>query len=171
MVLCSGFGVLRSRTSLRHRGRHVVIGSVGERRVSFDLLDFYHQELTLYGCRHGQVRSSGVRGHPRRTSRRVRDVGARTINAPHIPVVIRSARGVEFDREGGDHRESVPFSCRLVDATSGNKQQLEARSSNSQRSEAKAFRLRKATGGKSRQDAVTRPNAAVNRRVAGSNPA
>ena len=35
--------------SLRHRGRHVVISSVGERRVSFDLLDFYHQELTLYG--------------------------------------------------------------------------------------------------------------------------
>jgi NADPH2:quinone reductase len=35
--------------SLRHRGRHVVISSVGERRVTFDLLDFYHQELTLYG--------------------------------------------------------------------------------------------------------------------------
>jgi NADPH2:quinone reductase len=35
--------------SLRHRGRHVIISSVGERRVSFDLLDFYHQELTLYG--------------------------------------------------------------------------------------------------------------------------
>jgi NADPH:quinone reductase-like Zn-dependent oxidoreductase len=35
--------------SLRHRGRHVVISSVGERRVSFDLLDFYHQELTLLG--------------------------------------------------------------------------------------------------------------------------
>jgi NADPH:quinone reductase len=35
--------------SLRHRGRHVVISSVGERRVSFDLVDFYHQELTLHG--------------------------------------------------------------------------------------------------------------------------
>jgi len=35
--------------SLRHRGRYVVISSVGERRVSFDLVDFYHQELTLHG--------------------------------------------------------------------------------------------------------------------------
>jgi NADPH2:quinone reductase len=35
--------------TLRHRGRHVVISSVGERRVSFDLVDFYHQELTLHG--------------------------------------------------------------------------------------------------------------------------
>jgi NADPH:quinone reductase-like Zn-dependent oxidoreductase len=35
--------------ALRHRGRHVVISSVGERRVSFDLVDFYHQELTLHG--------------------------------------------------------------------------------------------------------------------------
>ena len=35
--------------SLRHRGRHVVVASVGERRVSFDLVDFYHQELTLHG--------------------------------------------------------------------------------------------------------------------------
>jgi NADPH:quinone reductase-like Zn-dependent oxidoreductase len=35
--------------SLRHRGRHVVINSAGERRVSFDLLDFYHEELTLSG--------------------------------------------------------------------------------------------------------------------------
>jgi NADPH:quinone reductase-like Zn-dependent oxidoreductase len=44
-------GPLFDRTlgGLRHRGRHVVISSVGERRVSFDLLDFYHQELTLYG--------------------------------------------------------------------------------------------------------------------------
>jgi hypothetical protein len=35
----------------------------------------------------------------------------------------------------------VPFSCRLEDATSGNKQQLEATGGNSQRSEVKAFRL------------------------------
>jgi NADPH2:quinone reductase len=34
---------------LGHRGRCVVISSVGERRVSFDLVDFYHQELTLHG--------------------------------------------------------------------------------------------------------------------------
>jgi hypothetical protein len=71
-------------------------------------------------------------------------------------VVIRAASGGEFDREGGDHRESQPFSCRLVDATSGNKQQLEARRGNSQRSEVKAFRLLTATGGNSRQYAATR---------------
>jgi hypothetical protein len=29
-----------------------------------------------------------------------------------------SAGGGEFDKKGGDHRESVPFSCRLVDANS-----------------------------------------------------
>jgi hypothetical protein len=72
--------------------------------------------------------------------------------------VMLSAGGGEFDRKGaGDHRESVPFSCRLVDATSGNKQQLKARSGNSQRSEAKAFRLLKATRGNSWQHAATRP--------------
>jgi hypothetical protein len=53
--------------------------------------------------------------------------------------VIRSVGGVEFDRKGDDRRESAP-SCRLVDATSGNKQQLEATSGNSQ------LRLLKATG-------------------------
>lgn len=35
--------------SLAHRGRHAVIASVGERRVSFDLLDFYHNESLLFG--------------------------------------------------------------------------------------------------------------------------
>lgn len=35
--------------SLRHRGRYVVISSAGARRVSFNLVDFYHQELTLHG--------------------------------------------------------------------------------------------------------------------------
>ena len=39
-------------------------------------------------------------------------------------VVTRAAGGGEFDSKGGDHRESVPFSCRLEDATSGNTQQL-----------------------------------------------
>jgi hypothetical protein len=41
-------------------------------------------------------------------------------------VVIRSAGGGEFDTKGDDHHESVPFSCRLEDATSGNTQQLAA---------------------------------------------
>jgi hypothetical protein len=41
-------------------------------------------------------------------------------------VVNRLAGGDEFDRKGGDHRESVPFSCRLVDATGGIKQQQAA---------------------------------------------
>ena len=36
-------------SSLRQLGRHVAITSVGPRRVSFDLLDFYHRRLTLYG--------------------------------------------------------------------------------------------------------------------------
>lgn len=35
--------------SLGQRGRQVNITSVGTRRVSFDLLDFYHHQLALYG--------------------------------------------------------------------------------------------------------------------------
>ncbi len=35
--------------SLGLDGRQVNITSVGERRVSFDLIDFYHKHLTLYG--------------------------------------------------------------------------------------------------------------------------
>jgi hypothetical protein len=70
-------------------------------------------------------------------------------------VVIRSAGLGEFDRKGVDH-ESVPFSCRLVDATGGIKQQQSATGGNSQREEVKAFRLQAATGGKSRQHAATR---------------
>jgi NADPH:quinone reductase len=35
--------------TLRDSGRAVVITSTGERRVSFDLLDFYHHRLTLFG--------------------------------------------------------------------------------------------------------------------------
>jgi NADPH2:quinone reductase len=35
--------------SLRRGGRQVEISSTGDRRVSFDLIDFYHQELTLHG--------------------------------------------------------------------------------------------------------------------------
>jgi NADPH:quinone reductase len=35
--------------SLRRGGRQVAISSTGERRVSFDLIDFYHHELTLHG--------------------------------------------------------------------------------------------------------------------------
>jgi hypothetical protein len=72
-------------------------------------------------------------------------------------VVIRSAGGRELDRQAGDHRESVPFSCRLEDATSGNTQQLEATSGNSQRSEVKAFKQQAATSSNSQQHAATRP--------------
>jgi len=35
--------------SLAHRGRLAEISSVGERRVSFDLIDFYHNESQLFG--------------------------------------------------------------------------------------------------------------------------
>jgi threonine dehydrogenase-like Zn-dependent dehydrogenase len=35
--------------SLRQLGRHVAITSVGTRRVSFDLLNFYHRRLSLFG--------------------------------------------------------------------------------------------------------------------------
>jgi NADPH:quinone reductase len=35
--------------SLGHRGRQVDITSVGDRRVSFDLRDFYHNERQLLG--------------------------------------------------------------------------------------------------------------------------
>jgi hypothetical protein len=71
-------------------------------------------------------------------------------------VLIRSAGGGEFDGKGDDHRESVPFSCRLEDATGSNTQQLEATSGNSQGSEAKAFKQQAATGSNSRQHAATR---------------
>jgi NADPH2:quinone reductase len=36
-------------SSLRQLGRHIVITSVGTRRVSFDLLNFYHRRLSLFG--------------------------------------------------------------------------------------------------------------------------
>jgi NADPH2:quinone reductase len=36
-------------STLRQLGRHIAITSVGMRRVSFDLLDFYHRRLTLLG--------------------------------------------------------------------------------------------------------------------------
>jgi NADPH:quinone reductase len=35
--------------SLRHRGRLLEITSAGDRRVGFDLLDFYHNESQLFG--------------------------------------------------------------------------------------------------------------------------
>jgi NADPH:quinone reductase-like Zn-dependent oxidoreductase len=35
--------------TLRRGGRQVEISSSGDRRVSFDLIDFYHRELTLHG--------------------------------------------------------------------------------------------------------------------------
>jgi hypothetical protein len=46
-------------------------------------------------------------------------------------VAIGSGGGVEFDRKGGDGRQSVLFSCHLEDATSGNTQQLAATRGNS----------------------------------------
>ena len=43
--------------SLRLRGRQVAVASPGQRQVSFDLIDFYHNETTLHG-----VDSSGFTG-------------------------------------------------------------------------------------------------------------
>jgi NADPH:quinone reductase len=36
--------------SLRHRGRLVEISGTGKRRVDFDLIDFYHNELRIFGA-------------------------------------------------------------------------------------------------------------------------
>jgi len=36
--------------ALAHRGRQIEISSVGDRRVSFDLVDFYHNECQLLGA-------------------------------------------------------------------------------------------------------------------------
>jgi NADPH2:quinone reductase len=36
-------------STLGQLGRHIAITSVGNRRVSFDLIDFYHRRLTLFG--------------------------------------------------------------------------------------------------------------------------
>ena len=36
--------------ALAHRGRQIEIASVGDRRVSFDLVDFYHNECQLLGA-------------------------------------------------------------------------------------------------------------------------
>ena len=38
-----------SLEALAHCGRQLTITSVGDRRVSFDLLDFYHNESRLFG--------------------------------------------------------------------------------------------------------------------------
>ena len=54
--------------------------------------------------------------------RAISSLGAAGAMATHSPEMIRSAGLGEFDSR--DTRESVPLSCRLVDATSGNKQQL-----------------------------------------------
>ena len=35
--------------SLRNGGRHIAISSTTDRRISFDLVDFYHSELHLIG--------------------------------------------------------------------------------------------------------------------------
>jgi len=74
-------------------------------------------------------------------------------------VMIRSAGGGEFDSKFGDHRETVPFSCRLEDATSGNKQQLEATRSNwKQQGATRNVQRRKRLGNKQQQQAATPGN-------------
>ena len=48
--------------ALGHYGRQVEIASVGNRRVSFDLLDFYHNESRLFGVdtRHRDATASAA---------------------------------------------------------------------------------------------------------------
>ena len=43
--------------SLAHAGRYAIIASVGERRVSFDVLDFYHKSQRLLGVDSRAIRS------------------------------------------------------------------------------------------------------------------
>ena len=48
---------------LAYGGRHVVIASTGQREVSFDLIDFYHNESKLFGIdtlRHDLTASAKV---------------------------------------------------------------------------------------------------------------
>jgi NADPH:quinone reductase len=49
--------------SLAYRGRQLEITSAGDRRVSFDLLDFYHNESWLFGVdtrKHDETASAAV---------------------------------------------------------------------------------------------------------------
>jgi NADPH:quinone reductase len=48
---------------LAHRGRLTVMASPGQRRVAFDLLDFYHKEAQLFGVdtlKRGLVQSAAL---------------------------------------------------------------------------------------------------------------
>jgi NADPH:quinone reductase len=59
--------------SLSLRGRLVEIASTGQREVSFDLVDFYHNESRLFGVdTHAQTRPDGVRGGPGCAHARIR---------------------------------------------------------------------------------------------------
>src|ERR1700680_3481367 len=73
-----------------------------------------------------------------------------------IPARNESAGHGEVDRRRRDDPQSVPFSCRLEDATSSNTQQLQATSGNSQRAEVKAFKQQEATSSNSWQHVATR---------------
>jgi NADPH2:quinone reductase len=58
--------------ALGHRGRQVEIASLGDRRVSFDLLDFYHNESQLLGVdtrKRNATESAAVLGLSRHSSR------------------------------------------------------------------------------------------------------
>jgi len=46
--------------SLAHFGRYAIIASAGERRVSFDILDFYHKSLHLVGVDSRAIHSAGA---------------------------------------------------------------------------------------------------------------
>jgi NADPH:quinone reductase-like Zn-dependent oxidoreductase len=76
--------------SLGHRGRLIEITSVGDRRVSFDLLDFYHNESQLFGV-DTRKRDAMASGALLEALTRVFEEGA--FKAPRIDRIIPLSEG------------------------------------------------------------------------------
>lgn len=81
-----------SLRSLRSGGRHVVLTSVGNRRVEFDLLDFYHNASHLIGIDAMQLSGTAVASILDRL-RKGFDMGRLT--PPTVTAVWPLARGIE----------------------------------------------------------------------------
>lgn len=62
--------------SLRLGGRQIAIASPGNRRVEFDLIDFYHNVATLHGVDYGEYGTgSKCRGASNAPKRRINEEG------------------------------------------------------------------------------------------------